>query len=65
MSYYILRESLSGTNWCCDTICSSMMNALRKQRIIVRHSNKCYKPVKGVKYKYYCNDCILEIIENE
>jgi len=65
MEYIILRESMSGSEWVSDTICSSMMNALKIQRRIIRHSSKCYKPVKGIKYKYCCDDCILEIIENE
>lgn len=65
MAYFILRESLKGSKWHCDDICHNMMDALGKQRRIIRYSSKCYKPVKNKKFTYRCDDYILEIIENE
>ena len=63
MTYYILRESLNDSKWVSDTICLSMIKALRLQRKIIRYSSKCYKPVRGKKYKYECDDYNLEIIK--
>ena len=63
MTYYIVRERIEGCEWRCDDVCHTIMDALKKQRRIIRYSEKCYKPVKNKKFTYRCDDCIMEIIE--